>query len=366
MTSPLVERLLTNIDESQNRESRACLAAELACYWARVGEFDRAEDLRDELRKNFGDGHSVRVSILIMCIEALLAYFRELSPQARDRMVRANLLSVAARDHKLIALTSAWMAHIDFNLNKFDSMASAVTSCLSSIAYDDGTAECRVSLVLGDAFLFTGDSAPSDAWYRRARSAAERIGDQAAIGALTYNRAALHVAAARTRRLDTEMWAPDIDLVWAEIKSAVNYQYTAQLKSLDHLLKTARVGALILRNQLDDALVLINEILNSSDISDISAQWVTLKADRALALASLGYTTEALRDIDALRHFSIEQFSPDDRMLILHSLCEAKRICGRTDCLPDLEAARRDAIMTHRKLIVDLKSFISPFNICSR
>ena len=95
MTSPLVRRLVANIDLCHDTERRACHVAELACYWARVGEFEEAERLRTELRRDFGDCRSVRVSVLIMCIEALLMYFRELSPLARGRMAGANVLSTA-------------------------------------------------------------------------------------------------------------------------------------------------------------------------------------------------------------------------------------------------------------------------------
>jgi len=297
-----------------------------------------------------------------MCIEALLAYFRELSPQARDRMIRASLLSAAANDKKLVALTSGWMAHIDFNLNRFDSMASAISTCLSSIASDDGTADCRVSLVLGDAFLFAGDSLASDAWYRRARSAAERIGDQAAIGALTYNRAALHVAAARIQRLDENLPAPDIDFVWAEVKSAINYQATAQLKSLNHLLQSAMVSALVLRERFSEALLVINEVLNSSDVSSTSAQGVMLQADKALSLAKSGQANEALGSINDLQQLCFDKFSPDDRAVILSSIYDASRICGQTDGLSGYEVAIKNAIAEHRKLIVELKSSLSPFN----
>ena len=107
-----------------------------------------------------------------MLLEGLMLYYKELSPKARDRIFRANVLSSTFRVHELTALTSAWLAHIDFNKCHFSTMASEVRKCKEFIAFDDGSANCRVSLVLGDAFLYSGQRHYSQIWYERARSAA--------------------------------------------------------------------------------------------------------------------------------------------------------------------------------------------------
>lgn len=365
MTSPLVQRLLQGIENAQDPEMRACIMAELGCYWARVGEFERAEVLRADLRRSFGDGRSVRVSILIMCIEALLAYFRELSPHARDRMARAALLSTAAKESSLIALTSAWMAHIDFNLNKFESMVSAITNCLSHLGPDDGSAECRVSLVLGDAFLFSGVTNSSILWYQRARAAAGRVGDQAAIGALTYNRAALHVSAARFQHLRNPLPSTDINLLQVEVQTAVNYQAIAQLKSLDHLLQSARVGVMILQNHFTEALPVIATVLESPDVPHNSAQRVLLQSDLALSRASSGMVDSALHDIDMLQSSLIDSFSPDDRALIWWSVLRASQVCGELKSVSNYESKIDAAIREHTDSINRLGTLLTPFRLTS-
>lgn len=365
MTSPLVRRLLERIETTQDPEFRACIMAELGCYWARVGEFERAEVLRSELRRLFGDGRSVRVSILIMCIEALTAYFRELSPQARDRMARAALLSTAARDSNLIALTSAWMAHIDFNLNRFESMVTAINSCLSHIGQGDESAECRVSLVLGDAFLFAGATSASNIWYQRARAAAERSGDQAAIGALTYNRAALHVSAARLQNVGHPLAATDISLLHVEVQSAINYQAIAQLRSLDHLLQSARVGVMILQGHFTEALPVLRTVLGSPEVPHNSAQRTLLQADMALSRASSGLVECALQDIDMLQNSPIETFSPDDRALIWWSVLRTSQICGVLNYVSDYESKMIAAMREHTDSVNRLGALLAPFELAS-
>lgn len=361
MTSPLVQRLLECVQQAQDPAVKACYMAELACYWARIGEFDKAEELRSELRQGFGDGRNIRVSILIMCLEALLAYFRELSPSARDRMSRAALLSMAAQDPSLISLTSAWMAHIDFNLNKFDSMASAIKSCLSKMSSNDESVDCRISLVLGDAFLFSGLISSSNMWYQRARAAAAKIGDQAAIGALTYNRAALHVAAARLKHITDPLPSSDITLVQVEVQSAINYQAIAQLRSLDHLLQSAHVGAMILLSQWTEALPVIAKVLESSEIPENAAQRTLLEVDLALSLASLGNTSRAVQIVTSLQDSVIDTFSADDRALIWHSVLRTSEVCGFSNELSYYKSKIDFALREHNEIIQNLRTLLRPF-----
>jgi hypothetical protein len=361
MTSPLVRRLLTSIDECKDPETRACYIAELGCYWARVGEFQEAERLCRELRRDFADRVSVRVSVLVMCIEALIMYFRELSPLARRRMAGAHALSTAARDSRLIAFTSAWMAHIDFNLNRFETMVSAAANCLSVIDADDGTADCRLSLVLGDAFLFAGELTCSDRWYARSRVAANRIGDHAAIGALTYNRAALHVAAARFRQASGSQSEADINLVMKEVQSAINYQAIAHLRSLDHLLTTANIGVLILQKKFGDAIPMINQMIESGGVPHESAQLSLLKADLALSLAWTGQTDSALKIIDSVKNISVDRFTADDRVLIWHSIWRALEICAKPKNISDFTSEINVAVEEHNEARTKLAALLVPF-----
>jgi hypothetical protein len=349
------------VQQAQDPVVKACYMAELGCYWARTGEFDMAEELRSQLRRGFGDGRNIRVSILIMCLEALLAYFRELSPGARDRMARAALLSTAAQDPSLIALTSAWMAHIDFNLNRFDSMAVSIKSCLSKITPNDGSVDCRISLVLGDAFLFSGLISSSNTWYQRARAAAANIGDQAAIGALTYNRAALHVAAARLKHITNPLPSSDIALVQVEVQSAINYQAIAQLRSLDHLLQSAHVGVMVLLSQWAEALPVITKVLESSEIPENAAERTLLETDLALSLASLAESSRATEIIAGLQKSVIRTFSPDDRALIWHSALRASEVCGLSGELSYYRSEIGSALREHRDIIQNLSSLLHPF-----
>lgn len=361
MTAPLVARLEAELLKTIDPVDRAILTVQIACYQARIGEFESAESKRVELRNEFGTGQNARVSIRIMCLEGLLLYFKDLDPAARDRLLRANVLSVACRQRSLIALTSAWLSHIDFNQGRYDSMTKALVQCFDSMETDDGTASCRSALVLGDAFTFTNQIAEAIAWYEHARVTANRIGDQAAVGAITYNRAALHVASGRVRRLTTTLDSSEISLINAEVRSAINYQYAARLNSLDHLLRSSSIGVLMLEEQFGRADLAINELVASSKVPKDSAELALLYADQAHCLARLGRFADAARQAQAATALSTSQFDADDRAVIFGALGDYNSASGDESSATSWKRACQIALEDHQQTIDSLTTLLQPF-----
>lgn len=362
MTSPLVARLEAELRVAADPIEIGVLSAQLACYEARIGEFSRAEIRRVELRKEFGDGHSARVSILIMCLEGLLLYFKDLDTGARDRLLRANLLSTACRLNSLIAFTSAWLAHIDFNQGRFSSMATAIAKCFEAIDADDGSATCRVSLVLGDSFSFVGQMPQSRAWYEHARVVAIRIGDQAAVGALTYNREALHVASARVQRLTFSLETSEVNYIDAEVRSAINYQYVARLASLDHLLRAARIGVFVLQEKYRDAALEIAEVINSSAVPAGSAELALLHADNAHCLVRLGQSQLAASEALMATSIPSDGFDADDCAVIFGALSDYSTAAGESAQAENFRRAQNVALDVHKKTIKELIALLDQYS----
>ncbi len=361
MTSPLVTKLLAGLSASADPVERAVLSAELGCYWARVGEFEESEKIRLELRRGFGDGRSPRVSILIMVIEALQLYYGNLNPTARDRMLRANLLSKSFSERGLVALTSAWMAHFEFNRARFDLMAVELRTCVDALHSEDESAECRAALVFGDAYLLAGRHPQSQAWYERARLVASRTGDHAALGAMTYNRAALRVARVRYERLSGQESGVDASLLHLDVQSAVNYQSIARLRSLDHLLTTARVGLLLLHEKTNEAAPLIEELLASADVAAISAQRTILNADYALVLAASGRAERAEEQIDLVQGMLTAQLPTDDLCLVLGSLRGAASVLGDDAKKLEIDEQLRGAVAKHELVTTGVRESLAKF-----
>ena len=359
MASPLVNRLERAFQATSDPIEKAVLSAHIACYQARVGEFEEAERRRSELRKEFGDGHSARVSILIMCLDGLLLYFKNLDRNARDRLLRANLISVACRERGLMALTSAWLAHIDFNLGQYESMAREITNCHLVLDADDGTAACRVALVLGDAFSYARQLESARRWYEHARQIATRIGDQAAVGAITYNRAALHVSAARVGGLTAPCNKEDIAFANAEVRSAVNYQALAGLSSLDHLLRSASIGVMMLEGRYEDAAAAIANLVASSSGPGESAELALLHADHARCLARLGQVELARESAQRAKAIQAEKFDADDRALVLDALGQFHSALGDDVEATKFSAGTRVALEEHCETIERLASLLN-------
>ena len=298
MPSPFEQRILDRLGTERNPEVRALLRVELACYWARVGEEHSAEQERQALRHEFANARSPRISILVMVLEALQAYYGSLDPAARDRLLRANLLSKSFKAYDLIALTSAWLAHVDLNQARFDSAVSELHTAIDAVAQlSDGveSIRCRIALTLGDANLLVGRVQTSQEWYESARLDAVAIGDHAGVGAMTYNRAALRVARARFEDVAGLDSGIDRTLLRLDVDTAVNYQSAARLKSLEHLLATSKASQLVYQHKYSEALPVIETLLGTPAVTARSAQRRLLQADLALALASVGKLEEASR-----------------------------------------------------------------------
>ena len=361
MSAPLVMRLEAELLTTIDTVDRALLTVQIACYQARIGEFEGAEAKRLELRREFGAGQRARISIMIMCLEGLLLYYKDLDPAARDRLLRANVLSVACSDRSLIALTSAWLSHIDFNQGRYDSMAKALTKCFEAMDADNGAASCRVALVLGDAFTFTNKIAQAKVWYEHARVTANRIGDQAAVGAITYNRAALHVASGRIRRLTAPLDSSEISFINAEVRSAVNYQHAARLISLDHLLRSSSIGVLMLEERFEQARLAIEEVVASSEVPRDSAELALLHADQAHCLARLGRFSNAALPAQAATAIATDRFDADDRAVIFGALSNYHLACGEESSATNWTKACQIALEEHQMTIDSLTTLLNPF-----
>jgi hypothetical protein len=361
MTAPLVVRLLSRLNEALDEATRGAIMAELACYYARIGDFEEADEVRRELRLKFADARSARVSILIMVLESILLYFRELSPHARDRMLRANLLSKAFREEQLSALTSAWLAHIDFNQGRFDSMAAAIRATHESIAADDGTAACRVALVLGDAFLFCNNRTSSRRWYEEARRNAVALGDQAAVGAITYNSAALHVAGLRIAALSAPNDPSEVSRARSELQSAINYQSIARLTSLNHLLKSTSIGVAMLESRHVDALELLNEQFLTIEVPAGSEELALHQADLALCLAKVERAEESRARRRELDRATLDNLGADERALIYDSLALAAVTTADPEDAANYRSMCRNALSEHLSIIGAIQGLISGY-----
>lgn len=362
MDSPYEKHLRATIASAPDEMSAALAKAELAGYLARLGRFDHAETAIREIRERYGDGRSARVTIMLMCAEAQVLYFRQMHPDARDRLARAQLLSVAGGDRPLTALTSAWLAHIDFNHSRYASMVKAIATCVSSLRSGDASAKCRLALTLADAFLTAGDRPVSHVWYAKAHELAVQLGDHAAMAALTMNRAVLGVFNARLREEGVLIDTADLSRLDAEVRSASNYEAAAGLTSLKALLDNASVSILLMQSQHGPAASRIEGLLAGSPVVSPGDSTALLQCDLAMCYASLGRNQDAERLIKEEGLCArLDASTPDDRFLGFATLRRASLRVGLSDLAESFAGRAERSKLEYQENVTSLSSMLRPY-----
>jgi hypothetical protein len=360
--SPYIDRLKEAIAKESDPSTRGFLRAQLAGAYARLGESDAADAEIADLRAEFGDGRSGRVSILIMCAEAQLIYYRNLGEKARDRMMRAQLLSVAGRDAELSALTSAWLAHMCFNLHRHEEMARSAKTCLDTVSSRDHEAASRLALTLGDAFYAAEQPEIGNRWYSKAHEHAVRLGDHATIGALTYNRAAMGTFLARLRSVDSAVDPETVARLSGEVRTAVNYQAIAQLTSLQVLLDYSQASANILAGRFSDASAILAELVAQKPSTSPLERFIVLQCDLAYSLAKADRLDEATALIRSIAPNGLEECTPDDRVVASSVLAGAAGLCGLSAEQAIAEDSLAKALVDHEEVVATLRESLTGFS----
>lgn len=360
-SSPYLDQLTRSIAQDGDPVRRGMNRALRAGCYARQGDFAGAESEIASLRAEFGDGRSGKVSIMIMCAEAQIIYYKDLGEQARDRMMRAQLLSVAGRDAPLSALTSAWLAHICFNLHRHEEMARSAKTSLETISGEDHEAASRLALTLGDAFYAADLPEVGNRWYAKAHERAIKLGDHSTIAALTYNRAAMGTFCARIRACESRIEVNSIARLAGEVRTAVNYQTIAQLTSLQALLDYSMASVHILAGRHGEALSLLSPMISSQPSTSPIERSAVLRCDLALCMAKTGNVDGARDVLTKLPPDQVSSLTPDDQVVALSAMREAAMLCGDEKLQSFAREALAAAQSEHRASLDALRSTLTPF-----
>lgn len=352
---PFIERLEVKIQGLSDKVAQAECYAEMACYWARCGEFQRAEQSCQQLRATFGDGRYPRISTLIMCVEGLLLFFRDLDMAALDRLARANLLSRAFGIDDVAALSSAWIAHINFNVDNYEHMGIAINQCFERLDSENSAARGRIAIVLSDAFLLVGRGKQARYWFGVAREAAVETGDHTLVAALTYNRAALNSFLTQLRILSGEASGQAIEIVSSELMSAFGYQRLARLGSLEQLLHLALVGTNIFKRDFESAWRTAKEVQDRFGDLLMPRQRALLVAQAGLSAVMTGREASEI-DSSTLKSWAFEAEGCDagDRALVADCCAQVAEFLGMTEVQSFHAEEMRAYLKMFKKNIDDL------------
>ncbi len=332
--TPLLTRLQQAFDASTDPAERAELLAERACYLARIGQLAEAQEIAASLRRTYGDGRNARVSVWIMLAEGLVLFFdRVNTAAARDRVIRANLISTATGFDRVQWLSSAWLAHIDFERGDYKLFPHLLSAGLSSGKKGLNDVQCRAGLVMGDAYQYLGMSQRADYWYKSCHSCAVREGDQATLGAIMYNRAAFASAALRVQYHLTGR-STDIaklHLLKLEIDSAWNYQLRTGVTALPHLVKLCQLEVLILSERWHELVEPLRATVQELASNAGRGCGPTLLVNLVWTLLMLNEHSEALEILALVESRKHEEWDVDDRLVLLSVLSKIYDFLGMDD-----------------------------------
>ena len=355
----LLLRLEAEIASARSPLEADCKRAERAAYLARVGGSKEAQTVVRELQQKYGVSPNARVSSWLHLVLGLVGHFSDMDPAARDRVLRAHALSTAADLIPLRALSSAWVAHMDYQQANMSSTVDRASESLRLATDDDHSARSRASLVVAQAYHFAGRVDIALLWYRRARNHASAEGDEATLSALMHNMAWLRAQQLRVQGWMQSESARDDGYALLGAESVGNFDLMIGSTSLSALIPVLRAQIHAARGQYDKALALYEVNLNQAVRDGMGRLHADLTADQAWCRVNLGQTKESREDaiaaealIDANGHF-------DDRAMAHGRLAQVFSALGDADRAAHHKGAALEAFAGHEALKAEILRLLS-------
>jgi hypothetical protein len=337
--SRLLARLDAALARSRHPVEAACLRAERAGFLARLGHFDEARAVLGSLHAQFDPQPQAAVSAWLCMAEGWMLHFGSLSSGARDKMKRAQALSAAAGLVPLQALSSAWLAHMDYLADDADEMLRNLALALKLAAPDHHSARARACMVVALSYDFGERLDRAQLWYVRAREHANADGDETTLSALNYNitgHRAHHAVQAAMFGGDAQDQARQ---ALAGAEATGNFDAWVGTLSLDALVPMQRAALASVQRQYGEALALYEKHFDAAGRQGLARLAAKHLADMAWCRWHLGDTAGARRDAQAAVDSMAATTQADDRA-VAHA-----RLAALFKLLDDEAAAARHAAL---------------------
>lgn len=339
--SQLLARLQRDLDSSGEPLRRAELLAQQAGYLARLGRFDEARQLVGAVREHFGQGQSGRVTVWLMLAEGLIQHYEDLSPTALERIRGAQVLGSAMGYSTIVALASAWKAHIEFERSDFESMIASVELAFKNVGIEEHDAQARLAIVLSNAFMIAGNRDQAQLWFKHGHLHAVKNGDQASIDALLYNRAAFFLARLRALNCRTTVPKEELASVRMEVGSAKNLQGLFRVSALEDHVRLLDARLQLLESKFESAIAALQAVRGAGPFAPHNFDQKLIELEICFGQMMLGQSDAALAHLPRMSEESFADLDIDERVVAAWMMTEMAMVDSRVvsdgGCLPQFE-----------------------------
>lgn len=193
MTSRLLASIEAEIASARSEVLADCARARRACFLVRVGRTEEADAEVASLREQYRQTPVAEITARLNLAEGLSSFFGGSTNSALDKIRRAHAIAKTANMPRLLALNSAWLAHLDFSLLQIDAMVAHLRETFANADSADHEALSRASLVAAVATHSSGRYDLAKRWYTVTRVHATAEGDDATLSALLHNMTSMGV-----------------------------------------------------------------------------------------------------------------------------------------------------------------------------
>lgn len=327
--STLREKLSRRAAELADDLARQQVQAELAAYEARMGCYDVAQSIVDEIRRGQRWTDS-RLSSAIFFADAMIGLRDEFSTGAKDRLVRAHAVAHAMGVRDFAARAAAWYAHFHLNQGDYREFSTWAKVALDG-AERNAEARARLDLDLAFAAAYLGDRVAADARFSAVRRYAASVGDEAYMASSLYIRPACGVARARLDDCGDAIDPDRLRLLKLEVESALNYASATANDSARQLQELSSARLSMLSGDWSDAVRVLETVVDRLPEYRHPRMRVQVDADLSTALMHLGASERCVRLVAGLSISDATALEADDRVVYLRQLVPLLEYAGRLD-----------------------------------
>lgn len=349
--SRLLQALSHRISQAHSQLERDCLLVDYAGHLARIGQISESMRLVDSLRAKYRNDIVDVLVARFNLAEGLILHFRNLDSLAEDKIRRAHVISEATGDPVLIAVTAAWLAHMEYLSLRVDSMGLHIRRVLQIASPNNHAALSRVSIVVAVALHASGRIDLAQPWYRAAHFHANREGDEATVSAMMHNMAWLRLANLRQRTFTSDGYAPSGELALLSTESVGNYDEIIGTSSLLSLVPILKAQVLSLLGSYREALQLFEaHLCAATEQEGLLRMKCCFLADQAWCRLQLGDGAGASRDAELANSSILSVTHCDDRASTHSRLADIHGALGNVLMGREHKALAESAWDAHRAL----------------